>query len=170
MAPHTPARRRATPGRRGENRRMSPSVLIGLSDRGERDGNLSLFSGEAGRTLRAGLLAQALFYLPRLPASLARSDFVAAFVAITVAGPRRTFTGLPYDPGARTMQAETTTRRSTCQANRRVQRIYRISQNTRGSVNVERNVLRTTIDAASPGSCWYFSVSTKLMTAAGRAP
>ena len=46
--------------------------------------------------LWAGFLAKALTYSPRLPVSLRLTvTCVAAFVAITVAGPRRIFTGLP---------------------------------------------------------------------------
>ena len=38
-----------------------------------------------------------------------------------------------------------------------------------GIVKTEMKVLSTTMDAANCGSWAYFSVSTKLMTAAGRA-
>ena len=46
----------------------------------------------------------------------------------------------------------------------------RISQNTTGIVKIDIKVLNTTMEAASSGSLPYFSVSTKLITAAGSAP
>jgi hypothetical protein len=46
----------------------------------------------------------------------------------------------------------------------------KIIQKTIGIVTTEMKVLNTTMEAASSGSVPYFSVSTKLITAAGTAP
>ena len=47
---------------------------------------------------------------------------------------------------------------------------YETNQITTGTVKIDKNVLITTIDAAKLGSWRYFSVKTKLMTAAGSEP
>ena len=154
-------------------------LLYGLNRLGK-NAYHSLFSGEAGCLAlgRSPGLGLVLLAAPsRQPQ--AYSDFVAAFVAITVAGPRRICTGLPYDPRAmkcrRKLQravkavkgafAEVVGRTGVCRT-----LPYRINQSTTGIVNIDRKVLMTTIDAAKPGSCRYFSVKTKLITAAGSEP
>ena len=84
---------------------------------------------------------------------------VAAFVAITVAGPRRIFTGLPLNRGASNYGPDNYTLAGG------VSRIcwlfflalrHMISQNTIEMVTIHMNVLRTTMEAASSGSWRYF--------------
>ena len=84
------------------------------------------------------------------------SGLVAAFVAITVAGPRRIFTGLPLNRGASNYGPDNYTLAGG------VSRIcwlfflalrHMISQNTIEMVTIHMNVLRTTMEAASSGSC-----------------
>ena len=72
-------------------RAVASSVYWGKIER-----PFSLFRRGRLKMLWAGFLAKALTYSPRLPISLRLTvTCVAAFVAITVAGPRRIFTGLP---------------------------------------------------------------------------
>src|SRR5215510_10520190 len=85
-------------------RPVSFSPMHGL-DRKKRMRNLSLFSGEAGRYAlgRFPGLGFVLLAAPSHP-NFQGSGLIAAFVAITVAGPRRLCTGLPFEPRAVTCE------------------------------------------------------------------
>jgi hypothetical protein len=91
---------------------------------------------------------------------------------ITVAGPRRICTGLPWHLRATGNYNETTktVKHDYQRVYARGLRSHRMIQKTSGIVTREAMVLSTTIEAARAGSWPYFSVSTKFTTAEGRDP